>query len=67
MREAEILRQVANGGTNKQVAAALVISEKTVARHLANIYSKLGSRPGPRPQPGRAPPGCSRQPVEPAG
>ena len=42
LREAEILRQVAYGGTNKQVAAALVISEKTVARHLANIYSKLG-------------------------
>jgi len=41
-REAEILRQVAYGGTNKQVADVLVISEKTVARHLANIYSKLG-------------------------
>ena len=40
-REAEILRQVAYGGTNKQVAEALVISEKTVARHLANIYVKL--------------------------
>ena len=42
MREAEILRQVTYGGTNKQVADALVISEKTVARHLANIYLKLG-------------------------
>ena len=42
MREGEILREVAYGGTNKQVADALVISEKTVARHLANIYSKLG-------------------------
>lgn len=41
-REIEVLRQVANGGTNKQVADALVISEKTVARHLANIYLKLG-------------------------
>lgn len=30
------------GGTNKQVADALVIREKTVARHLANIYLKLG-------------------------
>ena len=40
-REAEILRQLAYGGTNKQVAEVLVISEKTVARHLANIYVKL--------------------------
>ena len=67
MREAEILRQVTYGGTNKQVADALVISEKTVARHLANIYSSSVSRPGPRPSPGRATPGCSEQPVEPAG
>ena len=42
IREAEILRLVTYGGTNKQVAGALVISEKTVARHLANIYAKLG-------------------------
>lgn len=41
-REVEILREVTYGGTNKQVADALVISEKTVARHLANIYLKLG-------------------------
>lgn len=41
LREAEILRQVTYGGTNKQIADALVISEKTVARHLANIYVKL--------------------------
>jgi DNA-binding CsgD family transcriptional regulator len=41
-REAEILVQVASGATNKQVAAALFISEKTVARHLANIFAKLG-------------------------
>ncbi|HEY5783280.1 MAG TPA: LuxR C-terminal-related transcriptional regulator [Microlunatus sp.] len=42
LREAEILRQVTFGGTHKQVADVLVISEKTVARHLANIYVKLG-------------------------
>jgi DNA-binding NarL/FixJ family response regulator len=40
-REAEILALVAEGITNRQVAAGLVISEKTVARHLANIYPKL--------------------------
>ena len=41
-REAEVLSQIAAGSSNKEVAAALVISEKTVARHLANIYLKLG-------------------------
>jgi DNA-binding CsgD family transcriptional regulator len=41
-REAEILALVARGDTNRQVAAALVISEKTVARHLANVHRKLG-------------------------
>ena len=37
-----MLSQIAAGNSNKDVAAALVISEKTVARHLANIYLKLG-------------------------
>jgi DNA-binding NarL/FixJ family response regulator len=41
-REIEVLRAVARGGTNKQVAAELVVSEHTVARHLSNIYTKLG-------------------------
>ena len=41
-REAEVLAQIASGATNKQAAAALFISEKTVARHLANIFAKLG-------------------------
>lgn len=41
-REAEVLALVASGRTNRQIAAELVISEKTVARHLANIFTKLG-------------------------
>ena len=32
----------ASGRTNPEIAAALVISEKTVARHLSNIFAKLG-------------------------
>ena len=40
-REIEILRCVAAGATNKQVAEQVFISEKTVGRHLANIYAKL--------------------------
>jgi DNA-binding CsgD family transcriptional regulator len=41
-REAEVLALVAAGRSNRDVAAALVISEKTVARHLANIFVKIG-------------------------
>lgn len=41
-REQEILRAVAQGLSNREVAAQLVISEKTVARHLANVFAKIG-------------------------
>jgi DNA-binding CsgD family transcriptional regulator len=41
-REAEVLRAVAEGLSNREVADRLVISEKTVARHLANVFTKLG-------------------------
>jgi DNA-binding CsgD family transcriptional regulator len=41
-REAQVLRQLAAGKTNRDIAAALFISEKTVARHLSNIFDKLG-------------------------
>ena len=40
-REVEVLRLVATGATNRQVADDLVISEKTVARHLSNMFTKL--------------------------
>ena len=40
-RELEVLRLVAAGKTNRAVATELFISEKTVARHLSNIFTKL--------------------------
>jgi DNA-binding CsgD family transcriptional regulator len=41
-REVEVLRLVAAGQSNREIAAALTISEHTVARHLQNIFAKLG-------------------------
>ena len=41
-RETEILKLIATGMTNRAVGAELVISEKTVARHVSNIFDKLG-------------------------
>jgi DNA-binding CsgD family transcriptional regulator len=40
-REMEVLRLVARGKTNRAIADDLAISEKTVARHLSNIFTKL--------------------------
>ena len=41
-RELEVLRLVAAGQSNREIAGALVISEHTVARHLQNMFAKLG-------------------------
>ena len=41
-RELEVLRLVAAGKTNRAIAADLFLSEKTVARHVSNIFTKLG-------------------------
>jgi DNA-binding NarL/FixJ family response regulator len=40
-RELEVLRLVAGGATNRAIAAELVLSEKTVDRHVSNILAKL--------------------------
>jgi HD-GYP domain-containing protein (c-di-GMP phosphodiesterase class II)/DNA-binding CsgD family transcriptional regulator len=42
-REVEVLRLIARGRTNKQVADSLYLSAKTVGRHIENIYGKIGA------------------------
>jgi ATP/maltotriose-dependent transcriptional regulator MalT len=41
-REAEVLSLVASGRSNQQIAGELVLSVRTVERHLATVYQKLG-------------------------
>jgi HD-GYP domain-containing protein (c-di-GMP phosphodiesterase class II) len=41
-REVEVLRLVARGASNKEIAAKLVISEKTARNHVERIYAKIG-------------------------
>jgi len=41
VREVQVLRRVAAGNSNHEIATNLVLSEKTVARHLSNIFTKL--------------------------
>ncbi len=52
-RELQVLRLVAAGDTNKAIAAELFLSERTIERHLSNIFTKLdlstraAATPGP--------------------
>ncbi|MDQ0383006.1 HD domain-containing phosphohydrolase [Amycolatopsis thermophila] len=41
-REVEVLRLITRGRTNRQVAAGLHLSVKTVGRHIENLYAKIG-------------------------
>jgi DNA-binding NarL/FixJ family response regulator len=41
-RELEVIRLVARGMSNQQIAESLVLSEHTVHRHVANVLRKLG-------------------------
>ena len=44
VREAEVLRLIAAGRTNAEISRELVLSQRTVARHIMNIYGKIGAR-----------------------
>jgi DNA-binding NarL/FixJ family response regulator len=44
LREADVLRLLARGRTNKEIAQELTISVSTAERHVANIYRKIGAR-----------------------
>ena len=54
-RELEVARLVAEGLSNKQIAARLFISEPTVATHVGNIMDKLGFNSGRRSRAGLRP------------
>jgi len=43
-REIQVLRQVASGATNKEIAANLGVAVSTIERHLVNLYTKIGAR-----------------------
>lgn len=42
-REIQVLRLIASGRSNREIAEHLVLSERTVARHVTNIYAKIGA------------------------
>jgi DNA-binding CsgD family transcriptional regulator len=43
-REAEVLRLLASGKSNRAIAAMLGINGRTVERHISNVYTKIGAR-----------------------
>jgi DNA-binding CsgD family transcriptional regulator len=44
LREAEIMSLIAEGHSNGEIAAQLVLAEKTVKNHVNRIYAKLGAQ-----------------------
>jgi len=43
-REQEVLRLIARGLSTREISEELVLSERTSARHITNIYAKIGAR-----------------------
>jgi DNA-binding NarL/FixJ family response regulator len=44
LRQKEVLRLIAQGKTTREIADTLVLSERTVERHIADAYAKIGAR-----------------------
>jgi DNA-binding CsgD family transcriptional regulator len=57
--EVEVLRLVAGGYTNREVAHTLVIGAATVKRHMDSVFAKLGGSSAPPPLPWPFVPACS--------
>ena len=47
-RELDVLQELANGLSNKEIAEKLFVSESTVKTHVSNLYSKLGVKKRPQ-------------------
>ena len=62
-REVEVLRLVAAGLSNREIASSLILSEHTVHRHVANILRKLGQSPAPAPPHSQRATATSRRPT----
>ena len=43
-RELQILRHIAQGASNREIATRLDLSVRTVERHITNVYTKIGAR-----------------------
>ncbi|HEY7467326.1 MAG TPA: helix-turn-helix transcriptional regulator, partial [Dehalococcoidia bacterium] len=43
-RQNEVLRLISQGKTTREIAVNLVLSERTVERHIADVYAKIGAR-----------------------
>jgi DNA-binding NarL/FixJ family response regulator len=43
-RQLEVLRLLAQGGTTREIADLLTLSDRTVERHIADVYAKIGAR-----------------------
>ena len=57
-RELEVLRLLASGKPNQQIAEELVVALNTVKKHVGHILSKLGRPTVPRPPPAPASSAC---------
>jgi DNA-binding CsgD family transcriptional regulator len=61
--ERRVAELVAAGRTNREVAMALYLTERTIESHLSRVYAKLGVRSAPSSPPGTPPTSADRPPT----